>query len=145
MWRAGAVHMPCMHAHAQDMGGCYLSPDVMETAIVISHFGFIGGTADWMSRPRWQQAIAGQIQPADHLTTDDPEGRLSRSATAGLSGGRLAARLRSQSKLVDSLASTWGWNPKRWFGRCYNEVRALAAWESFGCMLSMGRHACEGV
>ena len=39
----------------QDMGGCWVPP-ALSSAMIVSHFGFLGSTLDWINSPMWQLA-----------------------------------------------------------------------------------------
>ena len=56
----------------QDMGKCYLSPHIAARSMVVSHFGFRGGLADFMSMKRWGGVLEAKINASAALSIDDP-------------------------------------------------------------------------
>lgn len=135
--------------HAQDFGTCYLSPRVAHRAIVVSHFGFRGGLADFMSLKRWRGVSHGALNASASLSVHDPkiQRRLNRSVTDNSrppppraaepefelwNGGGAAQRnysvardLRRTAYIpwrahLSYLASTWLWARDRWVGTCFD-------------------------
>ena len=66
----------------QDMGKCYLSPHIAARSIVVSHFGFRGGLADFMSMKRWDGVLHAQFDASAALSIDDPVIRQRRERSA---------------------------------------------------------------
>ena len=140
--------------HAQDFGKCYLSPRVAHRAIIVSHFGFRGGLADFMSLKRWRGVSHGALNASASLSVHDPkiQRRLNRSVTDNSrppppravepgfelwNGGGAAQRnysvardLRRTAYIpwrahLSYLASTWLWARDRWVGSCFDPQKDI--------------------
>ncbi|KAL1518793.1 hypothetical protein AB1Y20_003073 [Prymnesium parvum] len=126
----------------QDLGGCYFSPAAMARTIVVSHFGFTGGLADFMSQLRWRKVLEGTLNASDDLTTHRPG--TWRRLLLSLAGEARAPRRRSvyaarsadlrrkyvpRDAHLDALAATWLRSPdhNRWVGPCYDRAKDVIA------------------
>ena len=111
------------------MGGCYLSQTLMRNSIIVSHFGFTAGMADWMSVNRWNKALTGQIDPITApVSTEDKwhahqlllqSSKLDSASWKQLLG-QVSSPLAKRRNSLDANSDRWFGDPYRWFGPCYN-------------------------